>query len=65
MGISSSGSSFSESIAVSIIYAAWLVFVFSLITLASVLAYKSGHMSWLNLMWLILVLSPKIKIGKK
>lgn len=60
MGIKSTGSSFGENIVVSIIYASWLVFVFSLITLASVLAYKSGHLSWLNLLWLILILSPKI-----
>lgn len=47
------------------IYALWLLFVFALIAFASILSYRSGHLSWLNLLWLILILSPRITIGNR
>lgn len=44
------------------IYASWLLFVFALIALASILSYRSGHLSWLNLLWLVLILSPRVTV---
>lgn len=45
-----------------LVYGFWLLFVLGIVSLASVLSYKTGQWRWMNLCWLILILAPNLSL---